>query len=364
MKPKFHADLRRTAEEISGLKVPYAPAKRKPLRWRWYLILAVVSAPLVYFGLSGAYSLAVISAPANLMLKQYELRSASTGYVKRMEVQVGDEVAQGSALVELSDPGLEEKRMRLSAELASLRRSSATGHNGSLAEILQEQLRLTEEVLRDRERSLRTLRGLFEAGAATLAEVSEGKGRVIQARADLNRAQADLVSELERQAPKTDVQFLNAQDRVKTELGLLEYQRGQLRHKSAYAGRVIDVYVSEGEFVAAGVPLLLIGAFEEPVIMAYLEPKYASSIHIGSTATVSFSGGADLKARVTRRPGLTKRLPAELVSTFGVRPMSVMLTLAPESRWPEGQLVHGLPLNVRFHYRWEHSLFQRGGSMR
>lgn len=89
MKPRFHADLRRTAEEISGLKVPYAPAKRKPLRWRWYLILAVVSAPLVYFGLSGAYSLAVISAPASLMLKQYELRSAIAGYVKRMEVQVG-----------------------------------------------------------------------------------------------------------------------------------------------------------------------------------------------------------------------------------------------------------------------------------
>jgi len=363
VKPRFHADHRRTAEEISGLKVPYAPAKRKPLRWRWYLILAVVSAPLVYFGLSGAYSLAVISAPANLMLKQYELRSTIAGYVKRIEVHVGDEVAQGSALVELSDPGLEEKRMRLSAELISLRRST-TGQNRSLAQVLQAQLRLTEEVLRDRERSLGTLQGLFEAGAATLAEVSEGKGRVIQARADLNRAQADLVSELERQAPKTDVQFLNAQDRVKTELGLLEYQRGQLRHKSAYAGRVIDVYVSEGEFVAAGVPLLLIGAFEEPVIMAYLEPKYASSIHIGSTATVSFSGGADLKARVTRRPVLTKRLPAELVSTFGVRPMSVMLTLAPELRWPQEQLVHGLPLNVRFHYRWEQSLSQRWGSMR
>lgn len=251
--------------------------------------------------------------------------------------------------------------MRLSAELASLR-SSATGR--SLGAVLQEQLRLTEEVLRDRERSLRTLQGLFEAGAATLAEVSEGKGRVIQARVDLNRAQADLVSELERQTPKTDVQFLNAQDRVKTELGLLEYQHGQLRHKCAYAGRVIDVYVSEGEFVAAGLPLLLIGAFEEPMIMAYLEPKYAPYIHIGSTATVSFSGGADLEARVTRRPVLTKRLPAELVSTFGVRPMSVMLTLAPESRWPEEQLVHGLPLNVRFHYRWEQSLSQRWGRMR
>lgn len=144
----------------------------------------------------------------------------------------------------------------------------------------------------------------------------------------------------------------------------MEYQRGQLHHKSTYAGRVIDVFVSEGEFVAAGAPLLLIGVFEEPVIMAYLEPKYVPSLHIGSTATVRFPGGVDFKAHVTQRPALTKRLPAELVSTFGVRPLSVMVTLAPELRWPTEQLVHGLPLNVRFQYQWEQTLSQRWRSLR
>jgi hypothetical protein len=112
MKPKFHTTLRTAAEEISGLKVPHAPAKRKPLRWRWYLILTVVSAPLIYFALSGAYQLAVISAPGNLMLKQYELRSASPSYVERIRVQVADEIAQGFELVDLADPGLEQKHLR------------------------------------------------------------------------------------------------------------------------------------------------------------------------------------------------------------------------------------------------------------
>jgi len=34
---------------VQGLRVPYAPARRKAAQWRWYVILLIVSSPLLFF---------------------------------------------------------------------------------------------------------------------------------------------------------------------------------------------------------------------------------------------------------------------------------------------------------------------------
>ena len=47
MRIQFHRDARRSKEEVGGMKVPYAPAKRATPKLRWYLILTGVSAPLI-----------------------------------------------------------------------------------------------------------------------------------------------------------------------------------------------------------------------------------------------------------------------------------------------------------------------------
>lgn len=355
MKPRFYSTARTAPDETNGLKVPYAPAKRQPPKWGWYLILLVVSSPLIYFGVTATYSLIAVTAPGNVILKQYELRSTRSGYVKRILSQLGDEVQPGQQLVELADPVLDKKQLRIKGDLASL------GDRNDVRALtlegrLREQVALAQRLLRHREQSARTFQGLFQQGAATFAEVQVAQAQVIEATANLSHAHADLVAEQRQKLPKEDPQFLGEKARIDTEMEVLDQERGQLPQVANYAGRVIDIYVNEGEFVGAGAQLMLIGMLEAPMIVAYLEPKHTRAIERGSAATIRFPDGTRVAARVAGQPVLTQRLPADLVNTFGIRPMSVMLKLAPETVWPREDRIHGLPVDVRFHYAWESTL--------
>ncbi len=352
MKPKFYSATRNRPEETDGLNVPYAPAKRKVPQWRWYLILVVVASPLLYFAARGLYGVAVIAAPGNILLEQHELRAAVAGFVERMTYEIGDLVEAGTPILELKDPGLEERQLRLERELSTLKRDIPQNFP-KIMQVLKTQVSIAERIVRDRSNAHRAMQELFSAGAATRAEVQLASSRLAEAESNLQSTKLDLAHELKRARALDDVDYDNAVIRIETELDLVDFRRSQMSHRSSYDGRVIDVYVTEGEFVSEGTPLLLVGQLDKPEVIAYLEPKHAQSVKEGGTATVRFPDRTILKARVVRDPILTKRMPAELVSTFGQRPMAVMLNLNPEHGIPRDKLIHGLPITVRFHYPWE-----------
>ncbi|MGQ0593621.1 MAG: HlyD family secretion protein [Gammaproteobacteria bacterium] len=352
MKVRFQPSARQVPEAQQAAKIPYAPAKRPLPRWRWYLTLALVTSPLIYLVSTAAYALLFLVAPGNVILKQYLLHATSSGYVKRLHAEIGGEVTVGQRLVDLVDPVLEERQTRFRSELASLK-PSVSSRSPDLESVLMGQIRLAEDVVAQHRERLSTLQRLFAQGAATRGEVAEARGLVSQAEGDVNRARIELAEEQRRASSPGDWQLAGSQDRLRAELDVLAYQRSQLLQAAGYPGRVTDVYAVEGEFVTVGAKLMQIGLLTDPEIVVYVEPKHAQRLRPGSGASVTFPDGSVLGARVTARPFLTRRLPPEQVGSLGVRTISVVVTLAPETSWPKEQLIHGLPLEVRFHHGWE-----------
>ena len=117
MKIRFHRDSRQSSSEVGGIKVPYAPSRRLVSRWRWYLILLVVAAPLavLLLGLAGR-SLSLV-ADGKLVLARFELRAATAGYVTQVNVAPRSRVSPGAPIVRLSDPGIASSEARLRAAL-------------------------------------------------------------------------------------------------------------------------------------------------------------------------------------------------------------------------------------------------------
>jgi multidrug resistance efflux pump len=352
MRPRFHAAARQSPDEHNGLRVPYAPGKRQIPRWRWYAILLVVFSPLLYFASKAIYSVFIVSATGYVSLEQFEVRSSVRGIIRKLHVEVGDEIEAGATLAELDDPLLRERELKYVSELDR-------SHNGSAPaiaraeEVLAAQVKLAQKILDDRTERYQVVRNLFEQHAATLGEVREARGSVDDARADLNRARHDLAVSYEAARRLAEPRRRDTDKRIRTELELIEFSRSQLLQKAAYAGRIIDVYAQEGEVVDAGVPLLLIGLPERPRLIAYLDPRYADRVHNGKAATVSFPDGGTIQANVVRPLEVTKRLPAELVGPLGVRHMAVLLRLTTDSGLPKRYRVHGLPMSIRFHFSWE-----------
>ncbi|HPF26283.1 MAG TPA: efflux RND transporter periplasmic adaptor subunit [Steroidobacteraceae bacterium] len=349
MKIKFHRDARRSKEEVGGMKVPYAAAKRATPKLRWYLILLGVSAPLIIL-LTGLIGRSVsMTADGNIALQRYELRAAAAGYVQHVNVMLQSNVDNGVVVVRLQDPELDATLARARAELSAMQ-GDALGVAPAVASgrDRRAELALLEQTLAHQRGRLTTIRDLFRAGAATAAEVNEVTAATQQAElavlqlrdAMRNRALPRDVNERERRRLLADIEGL-------------EQKRQKLAVRAPHAGRVIDLFANPGEYVAAGAPLVLIGDATAPQIQVYLEPRFATQLDVGSVATVRFPDGTRGVATVVESGTLTKRLPAEMVDRGGARPMTVLLNLVGASDWPPEMHIHGLPVRVRFHYDWE-----------
>ena len=77
MKIKFHRDARRSKEEVGGIKVPYASAKRAVSQWRWYAILLGVAAPLIILATGLLGRTICITADGQIVLERFEVRAAA-----------------------------------------------------------------------------------------------------------------------------------------------------------------------------------------------------------------------------------------------------------------------------------------------
>ncbi len=332
MRIQFHRQARETPDRIGGLAVPYAAAKRQAPKWRWYLILLTVLSPvlILLLGLLGGFI--TRSANGAVTLDQLEVRASSSGRVLRMALEPGANVREGDLVARIED-----LRALTTGGAGSQRNESHSRGLNSLE--AGAELALRARALRLAQERRDSMAALQQAGAATHAELREAEGALDQTASALLRARHDLGL-----AATGD----SVGGRPNATGASIVYE-----NRSPTAGRVLDIFRSEGEIVAAGDPLVLIGRDSDPKVTAYVSPKFAATIRSGAKATIRFADGSKAAAEISEPARVTRRMPADLVDPFGMRPMMVVLKLQAASEWPASQAIHGLPVRVRFHYAWE-----------
>jgi multidrug resistance efflux pump len=337
MRIRFQRQARETPDSIGGVAVAYPPAKRNAPRWRWYAILLIVLSPIIVLVLGLLGSFLTRSANGSVTLDQVEVRAVTAGRVLRVVTDAGADVMEGDAVAEIEDLAAVRSRTAGGANTGGrVRRTRSPEADAELA-LRARALRLAEE-RRD------SLEALLQGGAATRAELREAEGAVDQAAAAFLRTRRDLGLET------TDVPVLVSRPGAAS----LSYS-----NRTPSAGRVLDVFVTEGEIVSAGDPLVLVGRRTEPKVTAYVSPQFATRIRPGVGATIRFADGTSADAVIAEPARVTRRMPADLVDPFGMRPMMVVLKLRAAESWPATQTIHGLPVRVRFHYAWEGSAVGR-----
>ncbi len=337
MKIRFAREARTSPDAIAGLKVPYAAAKRSTPQWRWYLILAVVAMPAVImvFGMVGGFL--TRSAQGTVALEQMEVRALADGVIADVNIEPGVVVKLGHELV-TTRPA--EAAGVSAARVTSGERDAAAGTGATLLALKARTLRLAQE-RRD------SVASLVADGAATRAELRE-------AEIALNQAAEAFVSAQRAGPPRRGAAAISATYLRERSGG------GPVTVNAApFAGQVLDVLVTPGEVIRAGDPLVLLGRNLDPKVIAYVSPTFATRVAPGTIATILFADGTRAVASVSQRARVTRRMPADLVDNFGMRPMMVVLKLATGDAWPASQTIHGMPVGIRFHYDWERSAVGR-----
>lgn len=310
---------RQAAHIDQGTRVNYAEPKRHAYRLRWYLILLVVASPLLYFAWQAAATLWKIEAPGYVELPTFNVIAPQSAMVERVLVTRDAQVTPGQPLLQLH-------RGEIDARIATLRtRLEAPAANPTTPASAQEQAWLSDAVAR--------YQRLFDAGAATRAELDEARARLAAA-----QPTARPLSAAERQE----------RSGWQSELAELESLKQALLLRAPVKGTVVRLETHDGLNVQAGQPLLSLQENTTARISALLPSRHAQYARAGQHATVSWPSGDKVPAVVLYDGIIAERVP-EVLRRFGDAGQGILVQLQLTRPIPPALQVNNVAVSVSFH---------------
>ncbi|MGE6108072.1 HlyD family secretion protein [Aeromonas sobria] len=348
MKVTFNPPKKQDATSDEGIRVLYAPARRIAFRARWYLLLLLAFSPAIILLWYLGREWWLTQAPAVITTEPQLVVANGDGFIRNIYASPGQSVARGDALMQFESPTLqaniEGRRSRLKA--IELNKESA---EHEILRNLNEQIGMPERGSREQEGIYQEYAGYRKEKLVSSAEYASVLLSWTQSRIALQRARSEKTQqELQILEDHLTGPLASARHLLAQELTEMEAISRQQQPQAPATGRVSDVLVQEGDWVFSGAPLALISKHEDPLVIAYVLPKYLSSMETGHRAIVKLPSGERLAARVARPVELADKLPAQLAAPFEGEKATLKVALSLDEKLPPGLLVEGLPVTVLF----------------
>lgn len=355
MKVRFKTEKEQEPDRDNGVQVKYGLAKRALPKLRWYLILLVVSSPLIYFVGKLVYSSFVVEAPGVISLSNVKINSTISGVVESISVEPLQQVEKGQQLIAIYKPEIKAEINRIQGDISDLQ-SMSIGEKVApkkVREQINKQLDSARRMVEFRKERHKTVKYLFEQGAATSAELATALAQYDQASSYYLSLKKDLaIEEAQTIDPKYEYEKEKRIRSLQRELEFLEATAKELVQEAQFSGKILEIYVTQGQVVAIGAPLLSYTDGKLVSINAYLSPKYSEYAKVGQVANVKLPNGYEFKAVVRETPKLTTKVPSNFTSPLGARPSGILVKLEPLVEFGDDYRVQGLPVNISFTPIW------------
>ena len=346
MKIRFNQPENKNPESEQGIRIRYDPAKRTGSAWRWYLILAVASLPLLYLAGLILREALLTEIDGRIILPHTTVRAQSAGYVQQLQVSPLERVSEGIQLAWLTNTSLENSVQRLHGEITflsgqkeSLQRDGSQKQASRLTLFAQDQSRFYLQRLRQYE-------SLFRQGAATQAEVATARSQYLAA---LERL--DSVTQSSQQISMLDTETRQIEARISQlqfEHDMLSNQLQMLSLISPATGLVAEIHAQPGEYLAQGQPLLDIAFPEQAYISASIPPKHLGKAVLDQQATIIFPDGEKYRAQISFVPGVTHKISAEDSAPLEISRSTILARMRFTEQVDVSRLMNGMPVKIRF----------------
>ena len=332
MKIKLSAP-RSSPNSDRGINVNYPPAQRGGYRWQRYAIALAVLAPFVLLAWLLLSSGLSAQASGQVILAE-ELVLAPESGVVLPKVVINTRIAPGSLLasLDMNTPAQADKASQLSAErVEALRRD--------LAEMTL-RLQLARERAEQQNKELATYRRLFDAGAATLAELSGAQNRALLAREEM---QVLVVSH----------------KALATQLGAALPTQNSVPPQSLYSrmGCLVQEAPTEAQWVERGTPLYrIVDPDSPPQLMVYFRPADMSLVTDKRPVVLRFGNGEMIRGRIDLGAlSATQRDWRQAANSMKGDSLVLKARIEPDLPLAPDLRVYGLPftLQLGWHTFWD-----------
>jgi HlyD family secretion protein len=278
--------------------------------------------------------------------------SPLAGHLEKLAVQRGDQVKVGDLLFALENTAETAVRQEAERRLAQARANledAKKGKRPSEVESIEAQLKQAQAALRLSEDELARQEQLARAPSATTPqEVDRARSVRNQDQQRFAQLQADL--ETARLGARTD-QVAAAEANagaLEAALAKAEWDLAQKRQTAPQAGLVFDTLYRQGEWVAAGHPVVALLPPAGVKLRVFVPEPWLGGLHVGDALRVYIDGaGAPVTARVTFVSPQAEYTPPVLYSREN-RDKFVFLVEATFEPAVAAGLHPGQPVDVQF----------------
>ena len=277
--------------------------------------------------------------------------SAHAGRLDTLAVQRGATIAKGAALFSLDDAperAARDEAARRRTQAAANLSDARKGRRPSEIESLRAQLGQAQAALDLAHREvLRQEKMIKVAGATTEQELDRARSTRQQSRERVAQLEAELRTA--RLGSRSD-QLVAADANLKAldaALAKAEWDLAQKRQTAPVGGAVFDTLYREGEWVAAGRPVVAILPPHHVKLRVVVPQPWLSSLHVGDTVQVRADGAAAVDAKVSFISPRAEYTPPVIYSRDN-RAKFVFLVEARFDPAVAAKLHPGQPVDVRF----------------
>ncbi|MFZ5639379.1 MAG: efflux RND transporter periplasmic adaptor subunit [Bacillota bacterium] len=276
-----------------------------------------------------------------------DIYSEVQGRVKKVNVDTGDTVKQGTVLAELDVADIDQQIARLEGELMAVRGSEEAAQlQGAGSQVKQQQLAVDQaRVIFNQANSAytRTLQ-LYNEGAATLAELERAQTELATGRKALEQAEAALAA-AQKQSKGSGISFRGQRESLEAQLGFLKAQKAKATIITDREGTVFTRKVQEGDMISPGALLFTVGSLGRVEIETYVSSKDIANVKKGDGVTLTFKEpGKDTEAGgvITKVSPVTE----ERVSPLGIIEDKIKVTVEIKHQPAGVNLIPGRAVDV------------------
>ncbi|MEH6453891.1 MAG: HlyD family efflux transporter periplasmic adaptor subunit [Psychromonas sp.] len=331
-----------------GLDVHYADAKRSGYRYRWYMLVTLVSAPIIFLLWIIIKPNIFILAPGIITTGPLQIRSANTAIVSKVLVKGDSSILAGSTLFILKNAEIDAQIKELKNQLIALEKQQFSQNEATLT-ALKSRIVVAQIGVNQQNELLASYNKFKDRGVVPTADMATVLQTNMSAKMALKQAEIDLLKErsLHQQDKVAGVVALQ-RNRLQLQLAQLTASQQALITKAPFSGTIKDIMVQAGERVAKDQPLLWLSKRKQPTVLTYVNEKYLNYVQIGQYAKITLPSGEVIRAEISERTQLVSKIPNSISGPFDGQKSALKVTLSLTEELPF--LVENLPVEVRFYY--------------
>ncbi len=324
----------------------YGQGKRTPPKLRWFLVIGLISIPLVYLMYMLLDETVLVEFQGVVTFDTVKIRAPDAGYVETLFVEEGQHVVREQELLQFKSPGLDSELASLRKEKARMESQIESMTKESTASLEAHLATLKHDILSSQLVYQKFAKYYRAKGHIAAIELEQARKNVVAAKEAYSQLQHQIKQAILDNDVAVEVNYRRKIEEVKREIEQAEIKKKYFLIKSPAKGTVKEIEIHRGEFLPAGQDLIDIITKNNIRVVAFIDPESSDDVRQNASVSLMFPDHYTVKGKVVNIPSYADKTPLSFQNPLATRENKLIAIIKFDEELPPKYQVYGLPVEV------------------